>query len=655
MSVNPLMHSPILGYAHHKILLDEDGVPVDYEFLEINEAFVQLTGLQAERILGRTARSVLPGIENDAFNWISVFGEAALNGQPKHFEQYSSVLNRWYKVHVYSPEPMHFTTIFLDINETKQYQQVLAEKKFWLEKAQEIGQFGSWKLDLRTNELSWSDEVYHIFGLQPGMFEPSYPAFLEMVHPDDREAVHTAYTTSVEQGHDTYEIEHRIVRSSDGELRYLIEKCGHIRSESGKIIASLGVVMDNTRFRLAELNLEDARKRAEHASDVKSQFLANMSHEIRTPLNGIIGFGELLKTTQLSPTQKEYVSNVTLSGQNLLRIINDILDFSKIEAGMIQLEYIHTDLSELLHNIIAMFTHKAEEKKLALKLRICEKMPRYVLTDPLRLSQILTNLLSNAIKFTSEGSVELIAACEQDTDDHVLVTFTVTDTGIGISNSQKSRLFKAFTQADASISRKFGGTGLGLVISQSLAEKMGSHIHLESEFGKGTRFYLSVLMQVTAQGYIDEETTSLTRGHNVDTAEPGSEFRADAHILVADDTRMNLNLMMALLKNVLPGARLAGASNGQEAVEYYLKNSPDLIFMDVRMPEMDGLQATSEIRRLEAEAGTMRPIPIVAMSAAVYQEDQLRCTKAGMNDFIGKPVDIKKVRSLLGEYLSQKR
>jgi CheY-like chemotaxis protein len=247
--------------------------------------------------------------------------------------------------------------------------------------------------------------------------------------------------------------------------------------------------------------------------------------------------------------------------------------------------------------------------------------------------------------------VEFQASCEQDTDEHVLITFTITDTGIGITKDHQSRLFKAFTQADTSITRKFGGTGLGLVISQSLAEKMGSHIHFDSESGQGSRFYLSLLLQTTGEEYLDEEITNLTLALD-ESADVAVLKASDLHILVVDDTKMNLNLMLALLKNIVPGARFSGASNGLEAVELYIKDTPNLVFMDVRMPEMDGLQATREIRSLEEASGNGRCVPIVAMSAAVYHEDIARCQQAGMDDFIGKPVDMKKIRELLGQYVS---
>ena len=262
------------GFAYHKIVIDKSGKPVDYVFLEINLAFERLTGLKRQQVIGKTVTSALPGIEKDPADWIGVYGKVALTGEPVQFENHAKSLRKWFKISAYCPEKGYFAAIFEDITERKIAQDELQKNERRLKKSEEIAHIGSWELDLVTNKLSWSDEVYRIFGLTPQQFAATYEAFLEAVHPDDRKAVDAAYSKSLRENKDSYKIEHRVVRKTTGEIRNVLEKCENIRDETGKIVRSLGMVQDITERKKTERKLEQineeleerVRKRTEEVS-----------------------------------------------------------------------------------------------------------------------------------------------------------------------------------------------------------------------------------------------------------------------------------------------------------------------------------------------------------------------------------------------------
>jgi PAS domain S-box-containing protein len=360
-----------------------------------------------------------------------------------------------------------------DITERKRSEEELRLSAERLNRAQEIAHLGSWEVELATNRLIWSDEVYRIFGLQPQEFEGSYDDFLEAIHPNDRAAVDAAYTHSLINGSNTYEIEHRVVRRGTGEVRIVHERCEHMRDESGRLIRSVGMVHDITERKRNEEDLRLAKEAAETATRTKSQFLANMSHELRTPMTGVLGMLELTLADDLSPGQRSNLLVVKKSADALLRILNDILDFSRIEAGMLTILEEPLHLSGCVRDIAEFFTLEARQKGLQLIQEIDPDIPELILGDEGRIRQVLINLMANAIKFTERGKLTLrVKTGELDDKGRRLVTFTVADTGIGISLQQQELLFQPFSQADLSHSRRYQGSGLGLAISKEIVQHM---------------------------------------------------------------------------------------------------------------------------------------------------------------------------------------
>ncbi len=631
------------------VITDRNGT-IEY----VNPKFTEVTGYTYEEVIGQNPRVLKSEDQPKEFYkelWDTILSGKEWRGEFKNRKKNGEIY--WEQASI-SPiknekgEITHFVAVKEDITQRKLMENELKHMEELIKESQSVGNVGSWELDLVTNTLLWSEEVYRIFGANPQDFKPSYEAFLEIVHPDDRLLVHNAYISSIENKEDHYEVEHRIVRRDNGEIRYVLEKCRHVKDSSGKVIRSIGMVQDITQRKELEMELLEANEKlaanavglrdlaeqARQASMAKSVFLASMSHEIRTPLSAIIGFAQILEMDpSLNEKQRDQVRAIIKSGNHLLELINDILDISRIEAGKLELKPEAFSLRRLLDEIKVTFISRAEAKGLKFILDPGEGLPGSILADKGKLRQIITNLLGNAIKFTQNGWVALRVRSEKvpsGQEELVRLIFEVEDTGPGISSSEKDKIFDVFSQGETGA--RIGGTGLGLAISSRLAKLMGGELTVESEVGKGSIFRFDITCKVEKFSEIDEQEWD--QGRKVIGIEPTT---GPYRILVADDVQSNREILVELLQGV--GFQVREAENGEEAIRIFEEWSPHAIFMDMRMPVMDGFEATRRIKATDKGKDTH----VIAITASAFKDSQERVLGTGVSAFISKPFHVKDI------------
>lgn len=431
--------------------------------------------------------------------------------------------------------------------------------------------------------------------------------------------------------------EQLIVKLDDGTTKWAAAWSAPIYDKEKNIIAAIVLFYDVTEQKKLELQLKRAKENAEAANLAKSNFLANMSHEIRTPMNAIMGYTDIM--LQQNPPEKfrEYLNIIKYSSNNLLTIINDVLDFSKIEDGKIAIENVSFNLHQLLENVVSSMQILAEEKYLLLKLESLDTIPRFINGDPTRLNQILVNLIGNAIKFTKEGEVVIAVKNKVIKSENCLLTFSIKDTGIGISKENQIKIFEKFIQADNSTTREYGGTGLGLTISKRLIELMGGEISVKSELNKGSEFIFQLKYGISTEDKIDQDTDKRIQVVDIE----------NIHILLADDNKINRLMAVESFKTYNPNIDIDVVNDGLEVIKALTHKKYDVILMDLQMPRLNGFDATRHIRTVLKDN-----IKIIALTASILPSRLNECIKAGMDDFVLKPFSIYKLVSKIAYHLN---
>ncbi len=619
----------------------------DGRIIEFNSAAHRILGLTEDELLGRTSidprwqtyredGSPFPGTEHPSMVTLAsgkimqnvIMGVHCAKGE-----------NRWISINTVplfngdEANPSHVVCTFKDITEGRMLAEDIRLAKQRLELAVKAGGIGIYELDKDGSVAFWDPQMYEIYAMNPHGGSTPLEHWRKVIHPEDKRRTVKLLIGSIRTGQE-FHTTFRIVMPR-GEIKYIRAMGVEVEDKIHNSKKMLGVNWDVTEQVEKEVLLQHAKDRAEEASRAKSEFLANMSHEIRTPLNGIFGMVALLKDSPLSKVQLEMLQTVESCSEGLLNILNDVLDLSRIDSRRLQIEVASFDVVQSIEQVIKLLQPLAQQKNLPIHLNFDPALPREVLGDSARVKQILLNLLSNAIKFTNTGEIRIEAVGELLESQKIHYRIKVIDTGIGISRENQGKLFQAFTQADSSISRRFGGTGLGLVISSRLAELMGGTLIMVSELGEGSEFCLDLTLAVSS----DAEDRASIQGMSSALAVGMDRSK---RILIVEDNKINQIVITSLLDKM--GFKWVDVvEDGLMALQQLELKSYDVIFMDMQMPGMDGLTATRRIR----ERLRNRPLLIVAMTANAFDSDREKCLEAGMDEFLVKPFKQKELERIL--------
>jgi PAS domain S-box-containing protein len=513
-----------------------------------------------------------------------------------------------------------------DITERKQSEVKLRESEERFKSIAEMLPVVVFELDLDGNLKFANRRAFELFGFSAEDFSRGLNA-VEMVIPEEKNFAKERLRQRL-TGEAVGATEYTARRKDGSTFSVLLNAIPILKGPDP--VGFLGIMTDITERKKNEIALLEAKRVAEQASRAKSEFLANMSHEIRTPMIGIIGYSELLATTELTDEQKQYLATICISGDNLMTLIDDILDLSKIEAGKLDINREDFSLHKCIMELVTSQMTQFSSKGLSYEINIPDDLPDVLVGDPLRIKQILLNLLGNAIKFTEQGSITISVAVVQRSADKLLLDISVEDTGVGIAAEALERIFEPFTQADGTTSRRFGGSGLGLSICQRLTGLIGGSLRVNSREGIGSCFSLRLPLAIS--------TVGITTAHR-----PAQEQEVwkgpDLKILLVEDNPTSINYTLEVLKMMVSSVPVA--KNGKLALDYLKTNTVDLVLMDIQMPEMSGDDALRLLREREQKDG--RRLPVIAMTAYALKGDKEKYLEMGFDGYLSKPVMIKEM------------
>jgi PAS domain S-box-containing protein len=610
--------------------------------IEVNDAFCQMIGCSNEEIIGKTAIDL--NLWVNLSDRIHLFKLLTRNSRIRNFEFDFRTKKGDIRTALLAAEIIEVSgetcviSVSQDITDRKLAEEKLRASEASLAAAQRIAHVGSYEYNPLNSSCRWSEELFRILGLNPVQPELSLKELSQFIYPEDRD-IWEKNINNFSSEKKPYKIEYRIVRP-DGSIRHIEARGELIYSDQEQPEKLLTTVIDISERKQTELALQQAKEAADKANRAKSEFLSNMSHELRTPLNAILGFTQLLlRDSSLKPEHQEQLGIINRSGEHLLQLINNILQMSKIEVGRVTVERSTFDLYRFLQNLNEMLELQAKKKGLQLIFDCDPNLPKYIETDESKLRQVLINLLGNAIKFTAEGGVTLRIKLANKTQNESLdhLFFEIEDTGAGICSQEIDNLFKPFFQTETG-RRSQEGTGLGLPISRQFIQLIGGDITVSSSLGKGTIFKFYIAINIADQTQV--QNTQETR--RVIALEPGQcEYR----ILVVDDRVESRLLLVKLLASL--GFAVQEAENGLQAVELWSAWEPHLIWMDMRMPVMDGYEATKKIKaHLKGQATV-----IIALTASAFEEERSVILSVGCDDFVAKPFREQVILEKMAQYL----